>query len=70
MFSQAFIQRVDISTDRSSEPSMSASLQDAHHGEDSYSDSDSASDSLNIANGNDEGWEDVEDDGDLQKHAK
>lgn len=39
---------------------MSAFLQDAHRGEDSYSDSDSASDSLNIVNGNDEGWEDIE----------
>lgn len=39
---------------------MSASLQDAHRGEDSYSDSDSAADSLNIVNGNDEGWEDIE----------
>jgi type I protein arginine methyltransferase len=40
---------------------MSASLQDAHRDAgDSYSDSDSASDSLNIVNGNDEGWEDVE----------
>lgn len=46
--------------DRNSEPSMSASLQEAHRGEDSYSDSDSASDSLNIVSGNDEGWEDIE----------
>jgi protein arginine N-methyltransferase 3 len=40
---------------------MSTSVQDTHRvAEDSYSDSDSASDSLNIVNGNDEGWEDVE----------
>lgn len=40
---------------------MSASLQDVHRGaNDSYSDSDSASDSLNIVNDNDEGWEDIE----------
>lgn len=40
---------------------MSTSLQDAPRvAEDSYSDSDSASDSLDIINNNDEGWEDVE----------